>query len=118
MFLNDNLLAFIFRKGVFFVYQCNDLFFEVFSNLFFFSLNCKVIWSFSIIVSSNDIGTKVNENLGDFNFSAISSPMKSSPEIKFISLIILFCLFSKMLLIQFVTISKYQRGLRMRIDLQ
>ena len=91
IFLNDNLLAFVFRKCVFFVYFCNNLFFEVFSNLFFSNfLYCNVIWSLSIIVCSNDIGTKVNQNLGDFNFSSISSIMKSSTEIKFISLVILF----------------------------
>ena len=82
IFLNDNLLVIIW-KGVLFVYQCNDLFFEIFSNLFFSLLLCNVIWSLSIIVCSNDIGTKVNQNLGDFNFSKISSNMKSRPKIKF-----------------------------------
>ena len=91
IFLNDNLLAFIFRKGVFFVYhQGNDLFFEVFSNLFIFHPYSKIIWSVSLIVCSNDIGTKLYQNLGYFNVSSVSSTMKSSPEIKFISLVILF----------------------------
>ena len=90
LFLKDNLLEFIFRKGVVCVYQCNNLFFEVLSNLFSSEMYCKVIWSISLIVCSNDIGTKLYQNLGDFNVSSVSSTMKSSPEIKFISLVLLF----------------------------
>ena len=53
-------------------------------------LYCNVIWSLSIIVCCIYIGTKVNQNLGDFNSSPSSSKMKSSPEMKFISVVILF----------------------------
>ena len=90
LFLKDNLLEFIFRKGVVCVYQCNNLFFEVLSNLFSSEMYCKVIWSISLIVCSNDIGTMFHQNLGDINLSIKNSSMKSSPEIKFNYSIILF----------------------------